>query len=193
MCSKRLSNCGFDRVCMRDRNDGLSGMLRDETIDCTHHARLHFGERFTGGESKTTWIPLDGGPFGEFAKCIKLLACPVTEVAFEEPSVDLHFEFASTGNGCGGLTGSFEWRGVDRGDLGEFRDSLSGGLGLGCAGIGEMKALRSSGKRRAGRGCLAVSNEQDQGGGGGGALASHEIQSLPRDSFDPTGWRSSQG
>jgi hypothetical protein len=38
-----------------------------------------------------------------------------------------------------------------------------------------------------------VSNEQDQGGGGGGALASHEIQSLPSDSFDPTGWRSSRG
>ncbi|CAB4627513.1 unannotated protein [freshwater metagenome] len=99
---------------MRDRDDCLSRVLGDKSVDGADHAGLHFGERFTIRKTKAAGVALHSCPLGKLSERVEFLAGPVSEVTLEKTAIDLHLEFALAGDRLGGFTSAFEWRGIDR-------------------------------------------------------------------------------
>src|SRR5262249_55069234 len=129
----------LDRIGVGDGGDDLAGMTRHQSGERGGHARLHLRKRLTAWKAKAARVALDDAPLGLFARPLERESGPVADVELGEIALDTDGQVALPRDGQGCFPGTLERRGIDGGELWNFRDAVRCRVGLTTTFVAQMK------------------------------------------------------
>jgi hypothetical protein len=162
--SERVTDGDLDRIRVAHRDDDLTRVSRDESLDRRRKSSLKLNERFTTRESEPRGMALHRLPLWQLCKLFQLCTRPLAKVTLEQTSFDLDALAEVLCDRCSGLPRPFKWRRINRSDRPDLRDPLRYRGRFGESLLGQVQPDGSPGQDAARRWRGSVANETDDRG-----------------------------